>query len=205
MGGDWRPSSQCGILATNPSTATTWTARISQVHTQRLEVTTNSEDRSKQAPLMPKWVNPSPGRHLLLGKSLALISHRGNNSCNAPNKPSVCFYGRTRQTPANLPGGCYPRLLGTGVGKRQEQQHTLRPGLSHWGGGGWRGPLGRIGASKVRRGPFSKGIDMALSELACNRRPDPAHPTPSSLVPGRAFSSLPLLRARTRGRARMRE
>lgn len=51
-----------------------------------------------------------------------------------------------------------------------------------------------------------QGIDMALPELACNRRLVPAHRA-LFIVPGRgcAFSSLPLPRARTRAGARMRE
>jgi hypothetical protein len=47
--------------------------------------------------------------------------HRGNNSCNAPNKSSVCFYGRTRQTPDGSPQEAYYCLLPTenwGVGKK---------------------------------------------------------------------------------------
>lgn len=72
--------------------------------------------------------------------------------------------------------------------------------------GGGAARRGRVGASKVRRWLAQpQGIDMALPELACNGRPDPAHCALSSslFVRPRALPLLPW--ARTRASARMRE
>lgn len=119
-----------------------------------------------------------------------------------PKQTKRLFLQTDKADPGPPPGRLLPTPAGNWGGKTTRT--TTHPRA-------WSVPLGSGAARRGEGWRFQgssraqlQGIDMALPELACNRRPDPAHRTPSSLVPGRAFSSLPLLRARTRGRVRMR-
>lgn len=85
-------------------------------YTQQAEVTTSPRSSSRQASLMPKWVNRFKAVVSCRKEPCSNLSPR-EQQLQRPKQPSICFYRRIRQSLDGFPGGCYPRRLGTGGGK----------------------------------------------------------------------------------------